>query len=206
MREPFFILPLADIGDSLFGIVAVVVGLIITWVSSQKKKHKLPQRQRSLSGSPTTDIDERIRERRMQREAKRKQIEEAKRQRRELRRRRAMGQPADVEVRREPAPSQPRPAPPVERPPQRVERPRRQEPPRPRAVPSPTPRRAASPTVASDLAHDAIGAKQKRRRRSNSKAPADKLRALLQNKSSARSIVIAAEVLGSPVALRDTRV
>ncbi len=203
LDTPAILLPLADIGDVILGILMLGVAIIVTFISNLKKKHKLPDRSNSPERGRTVNLDERIRERRMEREAKRRALREAKQLRREARSRRH-GSPSVAEMPKERIAAPPPPTVIISEPRQRVV-PRRPEPARPKPTPQPRRIPAPAPSAAPVVSEQEIGGGKRRRRSSGKSSPADKLRELLQEKGTARSIIVATEVLGPPAALREDR-
>ncbi len=179
MQHDFLILhllPLAE-GGAIFGVLLLVLGIVVTIVaniaSKQKKTPIIALQIAPTQATANTEVDDRIRNRRAER-TKRRDGEKTRRVQ-QLRDR------ADqmVEARRYSEPAVVAKA--VQFTPAVANkvRPKRQ-----------------APTAVTPLTTDAL-------HRPVQPSPASRLRQLLRDQSSARSIFVAAQVLGPPVALRD---
>lgn len=217
---------LADIGDYFF---LIVIGIsVISWVISKISEGRseqpgLPKRRTSTGGigEGGTELDERIRQRQAERQARREKVARRRAADRVARRRQAQGLPEvrqyDEEGDGPIHADSPKPMPV----PQPVLRPVPQ--PVPRPVPGPTPVRVPTPIVARSETDDAVrrprverqgaasftkaaatrpivAVETTRRRRSTSSA--QRLRKLLRNRDSFKTIIVASEVLGPPVSLK----
>lgn len=192
-------LSLADAGGVIFAILLVVAAIVSIISANAQKRREQRELLGNRAGDRTrrTDIDERIDERRRERLETNERRQRRREIERELRHLRRSGQPAPPELLRELG---------VEIAPDQAPAPRRGTRAKRVKPDTPTSATAAAPQkIGPGVSATAIGtgnAVPSQQRRSSS-VSAKRLRRVLRNRDSARSVIVATEVLGKPVALRE---